>query len=73
MTGTKRYITGLALFDCEEWKPKYLIFDVYTNVSGRLALRGCNIGGLIYSPLIVLDRIFWHKTIYWFGQEPKEE
>lgn len=71
MTGEIRNSAGFALIDCQEWGPKFLAFDVYKDVSGRLALRGWNIGGLIYSPLIVIDRKFWHKTIY-YDQEFKE-
>lgn len=72
MTGKIRYSFGLALIDCQKWRPKYLIFYVYKDVSGQLAFGDYNIGGLIYSPLIILDRTFWHKTIYYFDQEFKE-
>jgi hypothetical protein len=34
------------------WQPEYLVWDS----------KSWNFGGLFFSPLIKLDRLFWHKT-----------
>lgn len=62
MSGERRYTTGLALFDIYKWTPKYVVFEIYTNVRGKRKIRGCNSLGAFYSPLVYLDRTFFHKT-----------
>jgi hypothetical protein len=58
-TGNKRYASGLAVSDVERWHPAYARWERYTSVDGSARSRG-NIIGYIFSPLIRLDRAFWH-------------
>lgn len=63
MSGKNRWLLGgLASFDVYEWQPRYLRMDFYTDVRGRIRLRESNVFGLVYCPLIAVDRVVWHKT-----------
>jgi len=52
-SGKHRYESGLSAADVREWQPYGVV-----NYSDRH-----NVLGVIYSPLIDLDRRFWHQPI----------
>ena len=60
-SGKKRYAMGMSATDIIEWMPKGLHWHPYIDVYGKNASRG-NGWGYFYSPLISLDRLYWHKT-----------
>ena len=48
---TKLFDWGWSALDSYIWQPKYLM----------LKRNNYNVGGLVYSPLILLDRMVWHR------------
>ena len=40
--------------------------ELFRNVKGKRVIRSCNFLGAFYSPLLYLDRKFFHKTIRYF-------
>jgi hypothetical protein len=45
-----------------EWCPKHLVYP-YMAFSGRTRTAFSPLGNL-YCPLIFIDRIFWHRTVW---------
>jgi len=61
-SGKIKYYNGMSVSDIVEWRPKGLWWQYpFKNVYGKNVSRG-NGWGYFYSPLIYLDRKFWHKT-----------
>lgn len=61
-TGELRYGSGLSVSDIEEWHPKGLWWQGhFKDIYGNYVSRG-DLLGYFYSPLIALDRRFWHRT-----------
>ena len=58
MTGRLR-MNGLAMMDTDLWQPRGMYFRVFINISGRTRPEG-SLVGMIYSPLIMVDRALWH-------------
>ena len=54
-------LIGLNLPDEKQWSPKGLRLSVTKDQSGDWVWAG-NTGGYVFSPLILLDRKFWHPT-----------
>jgi hypothetical protein len=52
---------GFSLYDTVVWLPKYLDFRSTRLPSGEKHTFW-NIGGIIFLPLILLDRAVWHRT-----------
>ena len=53
---------GFSLYDTIIWLPKYIDLRTTILYPGEHHTFW-NVGGVIYSPLIYLDRKCWHKTI----------
>jgi hypothetical protein len=51
-TGKTKFVWGFSVPDIQIWQPKFLM----------LRSNNYNYGGLVYSPLIQLDRLLWHKN-----------
>jgi hypothetical protein len=68
-TGNLRYETGLSVSDMVEWRAKGCWFQAgFTNVSGEKTCRGNGLG-YFFSPLILIDQNFVHKTQYLIAQQ----
>lgn len=50
---------GIHLPDGQQWQPKGVRLTVYKNQDESWDWNG-NAPGLIYAPLVLLDRQFWH-------------
>jgi hypothetical protein len=50
-SGKTKFVWGLSVPDVQIWQPKYLM----------LRSSNWNFEGLLYSPMILLDRLIWHK------------
>ena len=60
-SGEVRWVTGLSATDMIEWRPLGLWWQGrFKNVEDRYVSRG-NTPGYFYSPLIALDRTYWHN------------
>lgn len=64
MSGENRYYGGIAFMDMYKWIPYGIVCEVYRGVSGREEIRGLNLLGALYSPLVWLDRRYIHKNKY---------
>ncbi len=61
-SGRLRYPTGLSISDLEMWHPLWAWYQPgFVDVRGATVTRG-NLPGLIYAPLIRLDRRWRHPT-----------
>ena len=60
-SGKIRYNVEMSVTDIIEWTPKGLRWHPYKDFYGKNVSRG-NGWGYFYSPIICLDRTFWHKT-----------
>lgn len=52
ITGKYRYKNGLGMPDAIVWNPYMIQFETYNK----------NILGIAFSPLLLLDRVFWHRN-----------
>ncbi len=69
-SGELRYTFGFATSDIIVWTPRYCWYQRnYRFVSGECGSRGNRLGHF-YSPLILLDRAFFHITRPVFDNEP---
>lgn len=64
MSGERRYAFGLALMDVDLWQPRWCYFRVYRDVRGSRSMGG-NAMGLLFAPMILLDRATVHPTRTW--------
>ena len=62
MSGKYRWNSGLAFIDTDKWMPKYARFEIYKGVDGKTKLRDMNFLGMIYGPLILIDRALIHES-----------
>ena len=60
-TGNKNYSFGFSMADRLQWDPNGMAL----RLTGVQAFE-MNGVGLIFSPLIVMDRYFWHKDVVYF-------
>jgi hypothetical protein len=51
-SGKTKFVWGFSVPDIQIWQSKFLM----------LRSNNYNCGGLVYSPLIELDRLIWHKN-----------
>jgi len=58
-SGKLRYESGLSAADIREWQPYGIV-----KYSDR-----CNFLGVFYSPLVDIDRNFWHKPMNAFPKD----
>lgn len=58
-TGKLRYVGGLSVSDVERWHPAWAYWEPFRNIYGVDTSRG-NPQGYLYSPLIRLDRRWFH-------------
>jgi hypothetical protein len=59
-TGDHRYGFGLAMSDIIRWQPRWASWEPFRDVEGHRTSRG-NPLGYLYSPLIRLDRKWFHQ------------
>lgn len=64
-TGHLRYSFGFAVSDVVIWDPPFAQWEPFHTIDGVDTSRG-NFVGYLYSPLIRLDRRFWHPTRFLF-------
>ena len=64
MSGELRAFGGIGFMDMYKWTPYGVICEVYRGPSGRKQIRGVNFLGVLYFPLVWLDRRYIHKNIY---------
>jgi hypothetical protein len=69
ISGTLRYPEGMAVMDCHKWQPRFLVFELYQDIEGTLRMRKHNFLGLLFAPLILLDRSLVHPTIAVFDTQ----
>ena len=68
-SGERRWVTGLSVTDMIEWRPRGLWWQGrFKNIEGRYVSRG-NTPGYFYSPLIALDRTYWHNPEILLGPD----
>lgn len=61
-TGNARIpLLSVSIPDSQQWQPKYLELEVMKTGSGSWTTNG-NLGGYIFSPLILIDRKLWHPN-----------
>jgi hypothetical protein len=65
-TGQLRYSFGFAVSDVVIWDPPLAKWEPFHTIDGVDTSRG-NLVGYFYSPLIRLDRRFWHPTQFLFA------
>jgi hypothetical protein len=58
---------GLSVTDVEIWHPRWAYWEPFRNIYGKDGSRG-NVPGYFYSPLIRMDRHFFHPTVNFFDQ-----
>jgi hypothetical protein len=58
-TGRHRYNFGFSVTDVERWFPAYAHWEPFRDIYGSEGSRG-NLAGYFYSPLIRLDRAWFH-------------
>jgi hypothetical protein len=58
-TGKLRYTSGLSVSDVERWHPAWARWEPFHNIYGQDTSRG-NTAGYFFSPLIRLDRRWFH-------------
>ena len=63
MSGEHRYSFGLAVMDIYKWTPYGVVCEVYRDVSGKRSVRGLNILGALYFPLVWVDRKYVHQNL----------
>lgn len=61
-TGKLRWWGGLSVTDVYHWQPAFAEWEPFHDISGNDTSRG-NLLGLVYSPLIRLDRAWRHPSI----------
>jgi hypothetical protein len=61
-SGMRRWNFGLATADILIWQPRYGACQWFIGVDGSGQLRGTKLG-YFYTPLILLDQRFVHRTI----------
>ncbi len=62
MSGEHRYLGGLAMMDMYKWSPYGVTCEIYRGPNERKEIRGLNILGVLYSPLVWIDRKYIHKN-----------
>ncbi len=67
-TGRLRYAFGFAASDVIRWQPAWAWWEPFRDVSGHDTSRG-NLQGYIFSPLIRLDRRWFHPDREVFGPD----
>ncbi|MGJ8654361.1 MAG: hypothetical protein ACSHX8_13965 [Opitutaceae bacterium] len=60
-SGEARYEFGLSITDVEIWNPKGIEFKRMKDIEGSYQ-TSANLLGHLYTPLILVDRMFIHKT-----------
>ncbi len=69
-TGTRRrYDLGLAISDVVRWHPAWLRWEPFCDIYGQATSRG-NLPGYLYSPLIRLDRRWFHPDRNGLPEDP---
>lgn len=68
-SGRLRYWFGLAVTDRALWQPKGMSLARRLDVNGESKTDG-NLLGYFFCPLILVDRAYWHPTIYYFEEKP---
>lgn len=68
-TGKRRYTFGLSMTDVIHWYPKWLYWEPFRNVYDVDTIRG-NFLGYVYSPLIRIDRAWFHPSNHFFDNLP---
>jgi hypothetical protein len=68
-SGKTRYVSGMSASDVEIWQPDVAWWEPFRDIHGNDTSRG-NLLGFVYSPLIRLDRHWFHPTHELFGDEP---
>ena len=71
MSGEFRYFGGLAAMDTYKWNPLWVRGEIYVGPGGRNKIRALNLGGVVFAPLLWLDRLLVHKTVKIFEQSNK--
>ena len=66
MSGRVRWPSGFAIYDVAKWTPRFVGLEVYRDVNGNLYPLRLNVLGVLYAPLVVLDRAFIHRNIWLF-------
>ena len=71
-SGRYRWKTaGLAVSDESVWHAKGVFFNSYVDLANRTRLSGTTLGWF-YSPLVYLDRLFWHDSFNMFEDDLNE-
>jgi hypothetical protein len=71
--GEHRYTFGLAASDVERWFPAWAHWEPFRDVYGNSTSRG-DLSGYFYSPLIRLDRKwFHHDRIIFKGKNRRDD
>lgn len=60
-SGTARYSSGLSISNVSIWHPRFLYWAPFKNIFGQSTSRGSTLG-YYYSPLIIVDRKWFHPT-----------
>ena len=68
-TGKLRYNFGLSVTDIVIWDPAAAHWEPFRDIHGNDTSRG-ELVGYFYSPLIRLDRKWWHPSHELFTDEP---
>jgi peptidoglycan/LPS O-acetylase OafA/YrhL len=67
-SGQVRYNFGLSVSDLQQWQPRFVYCQRFLQVDGSWTLRA-NFLGFIFSPLVLFDQTFVHKTVRLFDPE----
>ena len=60
-SGKIRYSFGLSVSDVSIWQPLFLHWEPFQNIYAQSTFRGSTLG-YYYSPLIIIDRLWFHPT-----------
>ena len=64
-SGEVRYAFGWSVSDIQLWQPRFLFCQRFRQIDGSWTIRA-NTLGYVFTPLVLLDQAFWHKTVRLF-------
>src|SRR5262245_50291626 len=66
-SGEVRYAFGWSVSDIQQWQPRFMFCQRFRQIDGSWTIRA-NTLGYAFTPLVLLDQAFWHKTVRLFDR-----